>query len=78
MQKTNLLLMNSVNTIPLKTTLLPVKKPLMDWTAEIAASTTDFTKLNHLMAEKENAELKLEHLMDRYVYLTDLLESFKK
>lgn len=45
---------------------------------EIAASTTDFTKLNHLMAEKENAELKLEHLMERYVYLTDLLESFKK
>lgn len=45
---------------------------------EIAASTTDFTKLNHLMAEKENAELKLEHLTERYVYLTDLLESFKK
>lgn len=45
---------------------------------EIAASTTDFTKLNHLIAEKENAELKLEHLMERYVYLTDLLESFKK
>ena len=45
---------------------------------EIAASTTDFTKLNHLMAEKENAELKMEHLMERYVYLTDLLESFKK
>ena len=45
---------------------------------EIAASATDFTKLNHLMAEKENAELKLEHLMERYVYLTDLLESFKK
>lgn len=45
---------------------------------EIAASTTDFTKLNHLMAEKENAELKLEHLMERYVYLTDLLEFFKK
>ena len=45
---------------------------------EIAASTTDFTKLNHLMAEKENAELKLEHLMERYVYLTDLMESFKK
>lgn len=45
---------------------------------EIAASTTDFTKLNHLMAEKENAELKLEHLMERYVYLIDLLESFKK
>jgi len=45
---------------------------------EIAASTTDFTKLNHLMAKKENAELKLEHLMERYVYLTDLLESFKK
>ena len=45
---------------------------------EIAASTTDFTKLNHLMAEKENAELKLGHLMERYVYLTDLLESFKK
>lgn len=32
--KTNLLLMNSVNTIPLKTTLLPVKKPLMDWTGK--------------------------------------------
>ena len=68
--------MNSVNTIPLKTTLLPVKIDGLD--REIAASTTDFTKLNHLMAEKENAELKLEHLMERYVYLTDLLESFKK
>lgn len=45
---------------------------------EIAAAATDFTKLNHLMAEKESAEMKLEHLMDRYVYLTDLVESFKK
>ena len=45
---------------------------------EIAAAATDFTKLNHLMAEKESAEIKLEHLMDRYVYLTDLVESFKK
>lgn len=44
---------------------------------EIAAAATDFTKLNHLMAEKESAEMKLEHLMDRYVYLTDLVESFK-
>ena len=35
---------------------------------EIAAAATDFTKLNHLMAEKESAEMKLEHLMDRYVY----------
>ena len=39
---------------------------------EIAASTTDFTKLNHLMAEKENAELKLEHLMERYLSLINI------
>ena len=30
---------------------------------EIAAAATDFTKLNHLMAEKESSEMKLEHLM---------------
>lgn len=43
---------------------------------DIAAASTDFVKLNALMEEKAKEEAHLEHLMERYVYLTDLLESF--
>jgi ATP-binding cassette subfamily F protein uup len=43
---------------------------------DIAMASTDFVKLNTLIEEKTNEETHLEHLMERYVYLTDLLESF--
>ena len=39
---------------------------------EMAAASTDFVKLNQLMAEKEEAEKKLEEKMDRWMYLEEL------
>ena len=39
---------------------------------EIAAASTDFVKLNQLMADKEAAEKLLEEKMDRWMYLEEL------
>ena len=44
---------------------------------EIAASATNFTKLNELMKEKEEKEAQLEEKMDRWVYLNDLAEQIE-
>ena len=41
---------------------------------EIAASATNYGKLNQLMAEKEETEQKLEEKMERWMYLNDLAE----
>ena len=41
---------------------------------KILANATDFTKLEELTREKEQAEAKLEEKMDRWVYLNDLAE----
>lgn len=38
---------------------------------EIAASVTDYGKLNHLIAEKEETEQKLEEKIERWMYLDD-------
>ena len=38
----------------------------------MAEAATDFVKLNQLMAEKEEAESKLEEKMDRWMYLEEL------
>ncbi len=43
----------------------------------INASVSDFVKLNELTARKEKLEEELDHLLDRYVYLTELAESFE-
>lgn len=42
--------------------------------AEIVASSTNYTKLNELMAKKEELEKDLEYRMERWVYLNDLAE----
>ena len=39
---------------------------------EMATVSTDFVKLNQLVAEKEEAEKRLEEKMDRWMYLEDL------
>ena len=44
---------------------------------EIQASARDFVKLNQLMEEKEKAEKELEEKMDRWMYLTDLVEQIE-
>lgn len=44
---------------------------------EIELSATDFTKLNQLMEEKTQLEERLDFLMERYVYLTDLARQFQ-
>ncbi len=45
---------------------------------EIAAQTSDYVKLNGLLAEKEQAERELAEKMDRWVYLNDLAERIAK
>jgi ATP-binding cassette subfamily F protein uup len=43
----------------------------------IAKSSTDYTKLNDLMKQKEVLEQRLEEKMDRWVYLNDLAEQIE-
>lgn len=45
---------------------------------EIADSVTNYSKLNELMAKKEEAEKLLEEKMDRWVYLNDLDSQIKE
>ncbi|MBR4059563.1 MAG: hypothetical protein IKK03_06965 [Lachnospiraceae bacterium] len=40
--------------------------------SQMAEASTDFVKLNQLMADKEEAESKLEEKMDRWMYLEEL------
>ncbi len=44
---------------------------------EIGASASNYSKLNELMAEKEKTEEKLEETMDRWVYLSGLVEQIE-
>ncbi len=62
----------------IETDIMACEEQIDSLEKEITAAATDYSRLNQLMAEKETAELKLEQLMERYVYLTDLLESFQK
>ncbi len=45
---------------------------------DINNSVSDFVKLNELTQKKEQLESELDHLLERYVYLTELAESFEK
>lgn len=45
---------------------------------EMVDAATDYSKLNNLMAEKEQVEKMLEEKMDRWVYLNDLAEQIKE
>lgn len=44
----------------------------------IAASASEYTKLDALMKEKEELELKLDEKMERYLYLQDLADKIKE
>ena len=44
---------------------------------EILKSASNYSKLNELMAEKEKQEAKLEETMDRWVYLSGLVEQIE-
>ena len=45
---------------------------------QISANAKDFVKLNELMAEKEQAEAKLEERMERWMYLQEKCEEMEK
>ena len=44
---------------------------------EILENATNSVKLSELMTQKEQAETKLEEKMDRWMYLTDLVEQIE-
>ena len=46
--------------------------------ADISAAASDFVKLGELTARKTELEAQLDELLERYVYLTELAESFEK
>ena len=45
---------------------------IADLEKEIAKASSDFIKLNKLLAEKEEAEAALEEKMERWMYLEEL------
>ncbi len=45
---------------------------------EIIKASADYTKLNTLMAEKEELEVALEEKMDRWMYLTELAKTIEE
>ena len=49
-----------------------LEKKIEDLEQEILRNARDFGKLNELTAEKEQAELRLEEKMDRWMYLEEL------
>lgn len=46
--------------------------------ADMAKSSSDYTKLNELMAKKEELEAKLSEKMERWVYLEELAEKIEE
>lgn len=46
--------------------------------SDMTAASTDFVKLNEIVAEKEKTEKLLEEKMDRWMYLEDLAEKIEK
>lgn len=46
--------------------------------ADINGSVSDFIKLNELTEKRAKLEEELDHLLDRYIYLTELAESFDR
>ena len=49
-----------------------LEEKIADLDTQIAASATNYGKLNQLMEEKTEAEAKLEEKMERWMYLNDL------
>ena len=51
-----------------------LEEKIADLDTQIAASATNYGKLNQLMTEKAETEAKLEEKMERWMYLNDLAE----
>ena len=51
-----------------------LEEKIADLDTQIAASATNYGKLNQLMTEKAETEAKLDEKMERWMYLNDLAE----
>ena len=49
-----------------------LEEKIAELESEIAKASSDFIKLNKLLAEKEEAEAALEEKMERWMYLEEL------
>lgn len=54
-----------------------LEKKITETDQAMAASATNYSRLNELMAQKEELEKKLEAKMERWVYLNDLAEQIE-
>ncbi len=54
-----------------------LEQQISDVDQEIAAASTNYSKLNELMLQKEALEKQLEEKMERWVYLNDLAEQIE-
>ncbi len=59
-------------------TIEALEKSLEETAQAIDANASDYVKVEELMAQQTKAEEALMEAMERYVYLQDLFESFKK
>jgi ATP-binding cassette subfamily F protein uup len=55
-----------------------LEKKIEETEVAIGKASTDYTKLNELMKQKEDLEKSLEEKMDRWVYLNDLAEQIEE
>ena len=49
-----------------------LEEKLAELDKDILAASSDYTKLNQLMTEKESTEVLLEEKMERWMYLEEL------
>ena len=56
----------------IETVIAELEERIEKLEGEMAAASTDFVKLNQIIADKETAEKLLEEKMDRWMYLEDL------
>ena len=55
-----------------------LEEKIQDLEEQISSNASNFVKLNELMAQKAQAEEALEQKMDRWVYLSDLMEQIAR
>ena len=63
---------------PIEDTIAQKEAEIEQTETDINNSVSDFVKLNELTQKKEQLESELDQLLERYVYLTELAESFEK
>ncbi len=62
----------------IETEIASLEERLADLEGEIETASADYTKLNTLMAEKEQLEKSLEEKMERWMYLTELVGAIQE